>query len=83
MNDDGNSLYLIATDSDLSEDGEKCYLFMFDKRGDVISETGILELPKESYADYQQVLYDFKVANGWDFYYMTEKDRTDYNSKTV
>ena len=43
------------------------YLFMFDKKGKVISETGVMEITDID--DYSEQLREFKELNNWCFYY--------------
>jgi len=63
----GNVLYLIR--------GAGTFLFMFDSDGNLIEETGIMELSDENLWDYRDQLREFKEANGWAFYYReTEED---------
>jgi len=47
----------------------RSFLFMFDSDGNLIEETGIMELPDENLWDYRDQLREFKEANGWAFYY--------------
>jgi len=63
----GNVLFLIRD--------VRTFLFMFDSDGNLIEETGIMELSDENLWDYRDQLREFKEANGWAFYYReTEED---------
>lgn len=68
---DGKSLYLMASDR-VNNEG-KTYLFMLDEKGRLVSETGVMELKAKDWKDYRQKLYEFKVANDWNFYIPIEE----------
>ena len=43
------------------------FLFMFDAEGNLVEDTGIMELT--DLWDYRNQLREFKEINGWSFYY--------------
>jgi len=46
-------------------------LFLFDRNGNWIEETGFMELEPSELWDYRERLLEFKEANGWSFYHQT------------
>jgi len=62
MDSTGNVIIFQRTSRD-----RRGFLFMFDGDGNLIEETGIMELT--DLWDYRDQLREFKEANGWSFYY--------------
>ncbi|MCL2368367.1 MAG: hypothetical protein FWC72_05170 [Oscillospiraceae bacterium] len=69
MDRDGNVIYFIrdGTLRGREWDFYSAFLFMFDRRGNLIEGTGVMGL--YDLWDYRDQLREFKEANGWNFYW--------------
>ncbi|MCL2828537.1 MAG: hypothetical protein FWD99_07375, partial [Oscillospiraceae bacterium] len=61
IDQDGRVLFLLRD--------ARTFLLMFDSDGNLIEDTGIMELSDENLWDYRDQLREFKETNGWAFYY--------------
>ena len=69
MDANGNVIYFMKDARIPTRRRRSAYLFMFDRDGNLIPETGTMHLPDEYLWDYREILWEFKEANGWSFSY--------------